>query len=552
MHTMKVSLLLSAAAFIVSGAPAAIAAPDALQGKVTSAKEGAMEGVLVTAKKDGSNISVTVVSDDKGHYAFPTGRLEPGHYAIKIRAAGYVLDGPRAVDVTANGTTADVKLNETANLAPQLTNAEWLRAAPGTEQEKRDAVACATCHTLSRPFTSAYTKDQFKSDVFPRMAMMSSQAFPVLVQKRIVQRDQARTFGGLDRLANYLSSVNLSSAPEFRFQLKAAPRPKGQETHVIITSYDLPRKTMQPHDAVRGDDGFVWVSDFGENSLSKLDPKTGKVAEYTYPQTRTGGYANGNLDVEFDKDGYIWLGMMDQTGAARFDRKTGTFKFYTLPKELQDDESQQAMVAPINWKVDGKVWINSAEKPMVTRFDVNTGKFDAWKFPFKDRPKNEPHSAYGVYTDSHNNAYLLDFPSQYIWKVDAKTGAATSYKTPSDYSRPRRGRMDNQDRLWFAEWRADKVAMFDTKSGEFMEFNVPGQYSSPYDAQVDKNGDVWTDNMMNDRVTRLDPKTGQAVQYLMPIETNARRIAVDNYETKPGLWIGANHQAIVMKVEPLD
>jgi virginiamycin B lyase len=94
--------------------------------------------------------------------------------------------------------------------------------------------------------------------------------------------------------------------------------------------------------------------------------------------------------------------------------------------------------------------------------------------------------------------------------------------------------------------------MFDTKSGEFMEFAVPGQYSSPYDAQVDKTGIVWTDNMMDDRVTRLDPKTGSTVQYLMPIETNARRIAVDNYGAKPSLWIGANHQAVVMHVEPLN
>ena len=98
--------------------------------------------------------------------------------------------------------------------------------------------------------------------------------------------------------------------------------------------------------------------------------------------------------------------------------------------------------------------------------------------PFSDRPQGEAHSAYGIYTDSHNNAYLCDFPSQYIWKVDAKTGAVTSYKTPSDYSRPRRGRMDDQDRLWFAEWRADKIGMFDTKTAEFMEWNVPGKYGS--------------------------------------------------------------------------
>ena len=551
MHGMKVSLLLGVGLFVVAGAQTSFAANAALTGKVTSAKEGAMEGVLVTAKKDGSNMSVTVVSDDKGQYTFPAGRLDPGHYSIKIRAVGYVLDGPRAVDVTANGATADVKLKETANIAPQLTNADWLVSAPGTEQEKRDLVSCATCHTLSRPLTSAYTADQFKTDVFPRMAAMASQAFPVMVQKRAEARDQGRTFGGVDRLANYISSINLSAAPEHKFQLKGAARPHGKDTHVIITAYDLPRKSMQPHDSVMGPDGFVWVSDFGENSLQRLDPKTGQVKEYTYPQTRP-GFSNGNLDVEFDTDGNLWLGMMDQTGAAMFDRKTEKFTFYTIPKEMQNLKTQTAMVSPIHWKVDGKAWINAAEEPVVGRFDVKTGKYENWFQPFKDRPQGEAHSAYGVYTDSHNNAYLLDFPSQYIWKIDAKTGAVTSFKTPTDYSRPRRGRMDNQDRLWFAEWRADKVAMFDTKTGEFMEWNVPGKYGSPYDAQVDKTGWVWTDNMMNDLVTRIDTKTGATSQYLMPLETNGRRIAVDDSSAKPGLWIGANHQAIVMHVEPLD
>jgi hypothetical protein len=292
---MKVSLLLSAAVLMSASATHAFAAP--LSGQVTSAKEGAMEGVLVTAKKDGSSVAVTVISDEKGHYAFPADRLETGHYSLKIRALGYILDGPRSVDVTGSGATADVKLKEAMNLAPQLTNADWLNSAPGTEQEKRDLVACATCHTLSRPLTSAYTKDQLIGDVFPRMAAMASQAFPVQVQKRAEARDQARTFGGVDRLANYISSINLSSAADFKFPLKGAGRPHGKDTHVIITSYDLPRKSMQPHDSVKGPDGFVWVSDFGENSLQRLDPKTGQVKEYTYAPTRP-GFSNGNLDVD--------------------------------------------------------------------------------------------------------------------------------------------------------------------------------------------------------------------------------------------------------------
>jgi hypothetical protein len=38
-----------------------------------------MEGVLVSAKRAGSTITVTVVSDAKGRYAFPANRLSPAN-----------------------------------------------------------------------------------------------------------------------------------------------------------------------------------------------------------------------------------------------------------------------------------------------------------------------------------------------------------------------------------------------------------------------------------------------------------------------------------------
>src|SRR4051812_33099037 len=80
-------------------------AQTALTGQVSSADEATMEGVVVTAKKDGSTIAISVISDAQGRYAFPANRLEPGHYTLKARAAGYELDGARAADV-ASGTAA--------------------------------------------------------------------------------------------------------------------------------------------------------------------------------------------------------------------------------------------------------------------------------------------------------------------------------------------------------------------------------------------------------------------------------------------------------------
>ena len=109
-----------------------------------------MEGVAVSAKRAGSTITVSVVTDEKGRYSFPAGRLEPGRYTLGARAAGYDLDGPKAADVTAGqAATADIKLKPTQNLPAQLTNAEWMMSMPGTDEQKTILLGCNGCHTAS-------------------------------------------------------------------------------------------------------------------------------------------------------------------------------------------------------------------------------------------------------------------------------------------------------------------------------------------------------------------------------------------------------------------
>ena len=73
----KIALLVALMAalgtfFVASRLIGAADSPSiALMGQVSSEKEGPMEGVLVGAKKDGSTITINVVSDDKGRYSFP-------------------------------------------------------------------------------------------------------------------------------------------------------------------------------------------------------------------------------------------------------------------------------------------------------------------------------------------------------------------------------------------------------------------------------------------------------------------------------------------------
>ena len=94
--------LVLAAAFSGVSFPGSVSAQTpaaALTGQVSSTEEAAMEGVLVSATKSGSNVTVTVVSGADGRYSFPSGRLAPGQYTLNVRAIGYELDQPEAVEV---------------------------------------------------------------------------------------------------------------------------------------------------------------------------------------------------------------------------------------------------------------------------------------------------------------------------------------------------------------------------------------------------------------------------------------------------------------------
>ena len=73
------------ASVLFAGPAKAQTQSPSLVGKVTSQEEGAMEGVLVSAKRAGSTMTITVVSDPQGQYSFPRDRLDPGKYSVAIR-----------------------------------------------------------------------------------------------------------------------------------------------------------------------------------------------------------------------------------------------------------------------------------------------------------------------------------------------------------------------------------------------------------------------------------------------------------------------------------
>jgi streptogramin lyase len=549
MSKHKTPILLWFAIFFAL-APGELRAQDAvaLAGQVTSAEEGAMEGVLVSAQRSGSPITVTVVTDQSGHYGFPAARLAPGTYALRIRAIGYELDGAGAAEVAAGrATTADLRLHKAQDLASQLTSTEWLISMPGTAEQKRPLIECMSCHTVERIVRSRLRAPEL-AGVLKRMQNYANNSTVQHPQKRVVERELSDKRAA--EVADYLETINLSAGESWSYPLQTLPRPKGRATRVIITEYALPRPTIAPHDVRPDAQGFVWYSNFVEPYLGRLDPRTGAHSEFRYELPKP-NFPAGALALEPDQDGNWWLSMMFQSGLLRFDTKMKSFRHFPIPPELMTDATQQSLVMPGRAKVDGKVWTNDVETHTILRLDLATGAYERID-PFRAMPKGRQHSPYGLAADPANNLYFMDFGDESVGRVDAKTLRTTLYPTPTPASRPRRTMMDAKGGLWFAEFAANKVAMFDTAKESFKEWDVPTPHTYPYDVFLDHNGELWSGSMSSDRVLRLDPASGQSTEYLLPHQTNIRRIFVDDKTTPVTLWAGNNHHATIVKLEPLD
>jgi virginiamycin B lyase len=545
---------------IVAGHPAMAQSrgPAALAGTVSSTEEGKMEGVVVSAKRPGSTIMVSVSTDAQGQYSFPQDRLAPGVYDITIRAVGYTLKPTAATIEPAGATQLDLRPAKAAPdvLALQMSNSEWIQSAPGTPGQKMAVLRCLDCHGLQRPF---FSKDNAAEMTFTlqRMTAHSANAspnFPFFHQNasEILSRPPTK---GQTELAAYIASINLSSAETWPYQLKTQPRPTGKSTQAIITTYDLP-DSAAPHDTLLDKAGNVWFSDFQHQFISKLDPKTGKVTRYPVPVSKP-GFPTGSLMITMDKDGNIWEAMMGQAQIAKLDPKTEKVSIFLAP-DWNKGDTRFTMIDALHSDVDGKLWTKTNGGPDIGhsnklyQFDLATEKF---KEILPPAGKGDI-AAYGLVTDLDNNVYGLDNnPDQrQIWRTDAKTGETTYIDLPPGVGGARRGHIDSQNRLWFSRFHANGYAVYDPKSGHITQWDVPVSYAGAYDVQFDDAKYAWGADMSTDLVQRLNVETGEWSSYLLPTSINTRHIDVQkssNPNVRSSMWTEGQQTGKIVHIEPL-
>src|SRR3984885_8123637 len=282
-------------------------ADQLLTGSIASATGQKLDGVQVSAKKDGSTITTNVYTDQNGEDFFPA--MADGKYQVWAQALGFET-AKSAVDL-AGTTHQDFKLaaitdadERIRQLPPEMLAAALPEDTEADAQMKRIFHnQCTGCHTPGYPLQFKFDEAGWNKIINLMKVVPGSGVYPGANAKvsKIIEFNRKE-------LAAYLARARGPGETSMKF--KDRPRPTGEAARVVWTAYDLPinpdagigaqgvkeatavndgsdwsqgvtsKLGQMPHDGNMDFDGNVYFTNNNPNKLAtvgKVNAKTGEV-----------------------------------------------------------------------------------------------------------------------------------------------------------------------------------------------------------------------------------------------------------------------------------
>ena len=575
MRNIKMLFLIPVALFISLQFAAAQTAsgPDTgPMGAVRSADGKALEGVGVSARASGQTFTTTVYTDLQGRYSFPA--LDSGHYQIFAQAVGFTLNKADLDLAPGRRAQQNFTMSPFKDISKQLSGAEWMAALPeDTPQDRRLKNIlhhqCNTCHV-----SSFMLLNRFDASGWRMMVNFMERTTPYVDQRPNVNQAM-NTYK--EEVVGYLTQIR--GPNPMALQFKPFPRPTGEAAQVIVTEYDISpgyrpgyisphngtdwsegfpsrHEARALHSIKMGPDGAIWFSDtyVPGRTLSKLDPRTGKVTDYVLADRNN--EASGTHGLTVDQEGNVWLTNNAAGALTRFDTKTEKFQVFPRP------DGMRPVGSDIRVDSKGNPWALHSNPDGIVKLDPKTGKYTDY---LASKSGGAP---YGVAVDAKDNAWFTQINGDRIVFVDAQTDKVgeivldplTDDLTDRDHDNvtrlaglsgsstdshafqkgPRRMAADlNGDTLWVAEYWGNRLAKIDINSKKLVkEYRVPWPQALPYAVAVDKNHMVYVTLMNMDRIAKFNPFTEQFTELPLPsLGSGNRSIDVDNRTDPPTIWV---------------
>jgi virginiamycin B lyase len=508
----RTSALLSAIVFFGSACFGAT-----ITGTVKGTEGKPFQGAFVEAQNTNTRITVIVLSDSHGQYRIES--LPAGEYRLQVRAVSFQAPPRTGVKLTA-------KQNGSYDFSLQAGTVHWSDISlyqanqlwPEAKGKSLIFGNCSTCHGFqSRMASVTRDADGWRDRVeFMRTTMHFALA-------GLTDQDASDIASYLTSLFGPDSVLPKSPAdmPGYKNTLRTFG---GGSLNIVYVEYEMPGPNRMPFSAAPDKDGYLWIPNFGlANRITRLDPKTGKMDDFSIPRVGTAAIHSAVPGP----DGSVWLAESGMNTIARWDPATQKITEYQdryLPGKEGIGEGGSKHTVRLD--PSGNVWGSGAP---LTKFDPETGKFTRFE---------NVSFAYDVKPDKNGDVWFTESGASQIGKVDGKTMKVSLWPLPTAKSFPRRMEIAPDGMIWIGEFNAGKMARFDPATQTFKEFPLPGGDPTPYAMGFDADGYLWYNSHRMDVLCRFDTQTGAVIEYPFPHSDMAMREFFRDSQGR--IWYGTN------------
>src|SRR5665213_2045429 len=399
-----------------------------------------------------NGVRTTVYTDERGHFEFP--KVQTGDYVLRVPTPlmfkPYVIsslhiDGaPKLDDIVLERVSESDGLPATPEIERQLSGAELLWNMPGTAEEKATLQKnCSACHSWNQIFRNRYDEHSWAL-IVDRMTQYSGTSLVIRIKgtttteggKNSVSRRDGTTPEEVATLVKFLTRVRGPNAQDE--PLRVFPRPRGGDTKVVVTEYELPQSLLALHDAQGDSKGNIWWTSHKTDLVGKLDPKTGIVTEYTIPLTPKG--MPGTHAVRIDKNDVPWFSENWSHNLNHLDLTTGKM----TQVHIDDPVPLNAPgFGNFSMTKDGYIW--DSRDNNVRKIDPETGKV-VQRYPLQ---VSFSYDNLISADDKYYGGCGLPAWGNTIERMDFSTGAWMKQNSGAHMMTAKRGGFDPYDNPWF-------------------------------------------------------------------------------------------------------
>jgi virginiamycin B lyase len=487
-----------------------------ISGTVKGPEGAALEGVFIQAQNMKTHMTFMVLSDRQGHYRLE--KLPSGDYKLSTKITGYRGDPRTDVRLAADQIASyDLSLRKSPVRWNEISIYQAGKLWPASPAKDKLFSTCFTCHG----FQTRIASEQRDAESWRgRVELMQvSMKFGLADRLNDHQADEVSTY-----ITSLFSEDSvLPKSPEQAPGYKDTLRPySSQAMNITYVEYDMPSPSRMPFSAAPDKNGYFWIPNFGvANKISRLDPKTGEIEDFSVPNIGTAAVHSAVPAA----DGSVWLTEQGSNKLGKWDphtQKITEFQDAYLPGRLGYGAGSKHT---LRYDPDGNVWASGWP---LTRLDRKTKKITRF---------DDIASTYDVKEDSNGNIWFTRPDTSQIGMVDWKTLRVSLWTPPTPRCFPRRMEIDADGIVWFGEYNAGNIGRFDPKTQMFTEYPLPGPEPTPYGLGIDADHHIWYSSYNMDVLGRFDPKTGKTVEYPFPHSENTIREIIRDAQGR--MWYGS-------------